>query len=273
MEAYAKKIMVSGEINTEKDFFDLLTMRDSTILPHLESPVVEFLDNVIHEDEVVFKATMGELNKLGIGINTAEGMVTGLSAAPLMEEKVKEINSSTLTAFIDFENAYGKSMSGEYPFSDLSPYESMVLSGEILMDNQPNPYFKLVEDRFYNALNNLTDLHLVYEPNVRRDGNGMAITGGTSTDPYPYMTETETVKNFADKHSDSKYSQAIARIAQNMSEISSKPENIYIIVTEWIEELPEAENASRPPPGRWTRYSSLSQDHPRRWKRILCHCL
>ena len=240
MENYAEKIMVPGQINTEKEFFDLLVERDSTIIPHLESPVINYLDNAYDSDEGAFNKVLAELKKLGMAINMAEGMVTGLSAGPVLPNKIREINSPNLNAFIAFQNANAESMSGEYPFANMEPYETMVLSGEVLMKNQPNPYFKLIEKRFYEALESLTDIHLVSEPSARQDGSGTPTVGGTNTSAYPYMAEIETLREFSKKHPESRYSEAIARLSENMSEISSKPENIYIIITEWVDELVQA---------------------------------
>jgi len=229
---YARLVSKVDQIQSEESLISVIEQRDKLILNRL-TPIFEGG----HEEEIEgnFDALELELNRLGLTQLMAEGMVLGLGPAPMLEGKVEELGSPDFKAFLSFTYADSRSHNGEYPFMNMEPFEEMVLAGETLKNNQPNPYWEKVKERFEQALEVVTDIHLVRMPGARQDG-GSPMVGGIHTDYYPYAAETESLKEFATRHPNSNYAGAIARIAQNPSIMSQSPEALYIIVLEWKEE-------------------------------------
>ncbi|MDX2245173.1 MAG: hypothetical protein SF052_00240 [Bacteroidia bacterium] len=233
MSVLAEKVVKKEEITTEKDLLAVFTLRDtllnSTLYNALEA-VNGYADGST-DDGGLYE----ELSRLGIQITSAEGTFTGLAPASFLEDKLAELGSEALKAYIAFQVADANSMSGEYPFVNMEPYQQMIEAGEKLMKLEPNPYFVKIEDRFYQALENFTDVHKVVSPdNARQENNFSTLVGGVNAETYPYITETETLGKFAQKEKTSPYAKVAARIMENMSEMTEKPENIYVIVTEWV---------------------------------------
>jgi hypothetical protein len=174
-----------------------------------------------------------ELRRLGMTMTAAEGMFTSIGSAPFLEEKLAEVGSPEFQAFVKFQNAMTESRNGEYPFQNMKPFRDMVLAGETIFDGKNERYKKAIEEEFQFALEAFTDVHYVSSPGTRQVG--VVLVGGTSTDPYPALAELETAKEFVASDQKSKYKKALAEILKNPSEISERPENIYVIVLEWKE--------------------------------------
>ncbi|MEL6850751.1 MAG: hypothetical protein AAFP92_19695, partial [Bacteroidota bacterium] len=200
---------------------------EQTIVPNL-SPTFENLD--LEPSSEKWEVYTDELSRLGIAITGAEGIVTGLTVSPVLQEEVKNLGSQAFQHYLAFIYADAKTLSGEYPFSNMSPYKEMIVRGEQLQKLQPNAYFEKVEKRFDEALQYFTDIHLVNDPTARQK---TVLVGAANTEMYPFATETETAAEFAKDGSGSQYQELVSKILSNTSEISTRPENIYVVVIEW----------------------------------------
>lgn len=232
--ALAGKVFRADNIRTEEELLAIYAERDKLLdseLYNLLDKVNGFVDGTVND-----KGVLSELNRLGIDVSSAEGMFTGVTQAPLLENKLQEVGSPALKAYTRFKNAEARTMSGEYPFMDMDSWLEMVLAGEDLMELRPNPYYAEVEESFHRALHNLTDIHMVYPSgSSRQEGEFSVLVGETHTEMYPFMTEDETLRKFGDSDVTSRYASVAAKIAENMSSMGADATNIYVIVTEWVD--------------------------------------
>ncbi|MEO1382209.1 MAG: hypothetical protein AAFV78_03110 [Bacteroidota bacterium] len=226
LKGYVGSLSEKEKIQEDQDILDILAYRDQKLADRLLPYIENLPDGYIDAKAPEF---MRELNQLGFQMNFAEGQFVGLSPFPILEDEAASVGSQALKLKIQFEGAKGEAQNGEYPYLNMTPYIQMVQIGEEARQIKPNPYWDEMEKDFERALTNLTDIHLVHQPTNRQAQEW--IIGGTNREAYPYATETEGRKTFA--QSASSYSQVVARIMENPSEISSEPENIYVIVTEW----------------------------------------
>lgn len=227
LEAYSRKTLAM-DVQSEEDFLALMETRDSVLIPFI-TPLFENMDGQALDQN--WGDYQEELKRLGMTMTAAEGMFTSIGSAPFMEEKVAKIGSPEFKAYISFLNAKTESMNGEYPFQNMRPFRDMVLAGERILDGDKEVYKERIDEDFQYALEAFTDIHYVSSPDTRQVG--VALVGGTSTDPYPALAELETAKDFVAGEKESKYKKALSAILKNPSEISGKPENIYVIVVEW----------------------------------------
>lgn len=233
MSVYAEKVSKKEEIRTEKDLLAIFAMRDSLLESSLYDAIAEVngYANGTEDDGGLYD----ELSRLGIQITSAEGTFTGLGPASFLEDKLTEVGSEALRVYIDFLVADANSASGEYPFVNMEPYRQMVEAGEKLNKLQPNAYYAKIEERFYQALENFTDIHKVVPPGTaRQDNSSSTMVGGVNVESYPYVSETTTLEDYAKSNQSSPYAKVAAKILENMSEMTAHPENIYVIVTEWV---------------------------------------
>ena len=234
---YAGRVVTASGINAEEDILNLFQVREEKIMPLLQS-ILENLDPEVLNAK--WEDLSGELDRLGMSMTSAEGMFTGLGKEPMMAQSIDTYGSEALKLYVQFEAANTQSMSGEYPYMDMSPYTQMVEIGEKINNLAPNIYVDKIRDRFQTALISLADVHFVKDPSARQDPQ--LYVGGTSTEAYPSISEKESVASFADEGGDSKYQKMMAEIMTNTSEISNRPENIYVIVVEWAETFDAAVN-------------------------------
>ncbi|MEL6256513.1 MAG: hypothetical protein AAFR87_31210 [Bacteroidota bacterium] len=229
LKAYAEKVL-SQDINSEAEILALMEQRDSSLITFI-TPLFENMD-----PEILDKSWGGfqeELNRLGMTMTAAEGMFTSIGSAPFLEDKIAEVGSKEFQAYVKFMNALTESRNGEYPFQNMKPFRDMVLYGEIILEGNNEAFKKRIDEDFQFALESFTDVHFVSSPGTRQ--LGVAMVHGTSTDPYPYLAELETAKEFVASGQDSKYKKALSRILEKPSAITEKPENIYVVVIEWAE--------------------------------------
>lgn len=239
LESYSRTVL-GQVISTEDDFLALMKTRDSSLIPHL-TPLFENMDaNQLDQNWGDYQE---ELKRLGMTMTAAEGMFTSIGSAPFLEAKIADIGSQEFQAYIQFLNAMTESRNGEYPFQNMRPFRDMVLAGEVIMEGEQEKYKKLIDEDFQFALEAFTDVHYVSSPDTRQVG--VALVGGTSTDPYPALAELETAREFVASDQKSQYKKALSAILKNPSEISGKPENIYVIVVEWAETKPKAQKLVR----------------------------
>lgn len=228
LEAYAMKINGPGQIKSEEGIIALLEQRENSIIPKL-TPFFENMEEQAFYDNT--NALDKELAKIGIRIQTAEAMFVGLGASDMLQQEIKLYGSDAFKWYIKFINADAAAGGGEYPFMNMKPYGDMILAGEQLQELPANPYFDKIKDRYFEALEYFTDIHLVKSPDARQQPSAMV--GGINTEFYPYASETQAQSEFVKENENSRYSSVVGRIMENMSEISQKPENIYVIVLEW----------------------------------------
>ncbi|MEO0900094.1 MAG: hypothetical protein AAFY71_27005 [Bacteroidota bacterium] len=233
IEKYGKAVVAGEGIAGEEDIRAQLNVRDENILPYLHNVLEakDMDDNSFIEKN--YEQLESELNKLGLTMIFAEGTYVGLGAHPFMSDLIQLYGSEGLALFTEFEVAEAASQNGEYPYLDMRPYIEMVLAGEKLAKLEDQTYYKKVKERYENALLSLTDIHKVYNPNNRQEES--FLVDGISTEFYPHVTESKSRTTFSQLRTSSKYSQLLQKILENPSEISNKPTQIYVIVTEWIE--------------------------------------
>ena len=230
LEVYAKQIMTREGLESEEDLIRLFTQREEVIIPHLQ-PFFENMDNNVFYEQ--FKILEGELNQIGLTLQTAEAMFIGLGPTAVLESDIERLGSEAYRLYLAFQNADAQARQGEYPYLNMEPFQEMIVLGEQLKSLVPNPYVEKIEERYEEVLLAFTDVHLVRQATAREDEKGAPMVGGVHTDFYPYATETETLSEFAETQSQSSFSEVMRKISENMSEISDNPESVYVIVTEW----------------------------------------
>jgi hypothetical protein len=231
LERYAQRVVLQQGLNSESDLLALFQQREETIIPRLTPFFENQSDDILRQ----FDPYERELNLLGMSMTTAEGTITGLGPAPMLSDLIARVASPNFVAYQRFLTARTLSRSGEYPYMNLTPYEDMALAGETLMEQRPNPYWDKISEEFERALTAVTDLHVVSQSDTRPPEESPMV-GGLHTAPYPYATDLSPLKNVAERHPGSSLAQAIQRIAQYPSQMSAKPETLYLIVLEWTQQ-------------------------------------
>lgn len=234
IEGYARKVILGEGLETSADLEAVFAFRDEEIIPHL-TPVLENADQDIIDTN--WKALSNELGTIGVGMTSAEGMFTGLAQAPMLSDKLEALASPAFRMYQEFQVANAETQSGEYPFNDMQPYGEMVRIGEQMKNKYPEDvYTQKVEERFMDALEYMTDVHLVRPGSgSKQQGPAMVFVGGTHVDAYPWMTENASREAFAKENAESRYSDIIQRILENPSEMGTESETLYVIVTDWAE--------------------------------------
>lgn len=251
LETYAAAVSQPASIQSEADYRPLVQLRDEKILSALEAQVL----NEDITDMQVMQRLFDELEQLGMTLVTAEGMIYGVGKAFLLPEVAQRVASPDYLAFLQFESAFASSRSGEYPYMNMEPWQEMVVHGEQLRSMPNTPYWSQVEDEFYNAVRVVSDLHLVQSGNAREADGGTPVVGGINTEFYPYAADVQALTDFGGRYPESQLGKTIQRIAQNPSIMTDSPENLYVILLEWIE---EEEAAQR----KVMRYLSEGEDIP-----------
>lgn len=229
LESYAKEVLTQ-DLAGDVEILGLLEKRDSSLIPYL-TPLFENMETAKLDDN--WGAYQKELNKLGMTMTAAKGKFISIGVGSFLEEKIANVASPELQALIKFRNAQTESLNGEYPFQNMRPFRDMVIFGEKVLAGKNEAYKSQIDADFQSALEAFTDVHYVSSPDSRQVG--VVLVGGTNTDLYPSLGELETAKEFVASEEESKYKKALSRILENPSEISAKPENIYVVVIEWAE--------------------------------------
>lgn len=231
LDPYARKVLMR-EVATSEELEAVFAQRDERIIPDLESFLGQADAEFIDEN---WEGLDTELNSIGISMTSAEGIFTGLTQAPMLSEQVASIASEPFRLYQDFLNANAYTQSGEYPFNNMEPYGELVRIGEQLKKKYPeNAYTQKIESRFYDALEYMTDIHLVHPGSgMKQQGPASVFVGGTHTESYPWITEMGSREQFAKEHAESRYSDVMQRILENPSEVGTESETLYLIVTEW----------------------------------------
>jgi hypothetical protein len=235
LEAYASQLARKEGLAGEADFRRLFETRDK--LADRLGPVFESQGGDLSPE--AYDALEKELNRIGLSQITAEGQVLGVTLHPLLQAEMEAACGKPFVAYMRFRHADAASMSGEYPYLDLKPYQDMARSGWELIQLKDQLYFPKIEDRYYRAVEAITDVHMVVNPEAGSRSVGTMIVGGVNTDAYPGATDFKARQQVA-RDTQEPLAQAMRKILQNPSEISETPEAIYLIVTEWQEEAAAA---------------------------------
>lgn len=223
LTAYAQQVLNPAGLTAEAGLLAVFDERDQHIIPRLSDYVQATASDDIEKLEQ-------ELNQLGLQLVVAEGTVIGVGGADMLQAQIRAFPA--VEAYMDFRTAQAQAASGEYPFLDMSPYQDMILAGEKLNQANRPALFARIKADFDQALINFTDIHLVQRANTRTAP--APVVGGTHTESYPYETELSTHKAFVAAHPESRYQSVVQKILRNPSEISEKPEQLYVIVNEWV---------------------------------------
>ncbi len=233
IEAYGTAVMTGKGIKNDEDILALLKVRDDKLIPYLHNVIESRKERnpsyVKNNSEQLEK----ELNLLGLQMTFAEGNFTGLGAFPFMQEWIEKYASEGLKLYTRFQVADAQSQNGEYLYLNMKPVVEKVVLGEELASLPDSTYFKKIEETYEKAILTLTDIHKVYNPNNRQEES--FLVKGISTDLYPNVTENKTREAFTQNKVNSRYSKMVEKILENPSEISNKPEQVYVIVTEWLD--------------------------------------
>lgn len=235
VEAYAAQVIGRQGLASEADFLRLFATRDELV--DRLAPLFEAQGDAATPE--TFDAFEKELNRIGLGQISAEGQVLGVTIYPVLEAEMEAVCSKAFVAYMHFRHADAFSMSGEYPYLDLRPYQDMARYGWELVQMKDETYFPEIEDRYYRAVEAIADVHMVVNPEAGSRSVGTMIVGGVNTDAYPGATDFKARQMVA-RDTQDPLAQAMRKILQNPSEISESPEAIYLIVTEWQEEAAAA---------------------------------
>ncbi len=238
VSSYAQKALFREDIASETDLLALMEQRENEIIP-LITPYFENMDPSLFQQKAEIINT--ELARLGMQITMAEGVFTGLGPSRMLSpnlriQKVNTLNTiDAIQQYDAFTDARTQSMSGEYPYLDMEPYFDMLITGEQLKSsNNARIYYAKVEDNFRRALHVLTDIHVVTNEGGR--------VGGLHTEAYPYACDLKQMTSILNQYEESDYHSVIKNILDNPSEITQRPETIYLVVTEWADSEDSAEN-------------------------------
>lgn len=231
MDFYGSISQPSG-IQSEQDLERVLQLRDSSMIPRVESALMTIDENNSLYDD--YDALQTELQRLGMQMTFAEGMFTSIGPYSFLEPQIEQYASSAFKLYLEFNQAKTESFNGEYPFLNMMPYLEMAQIGEQLAAIQGNPYFEKIKDDFEKSLLYVSDVHLVNDPTAR--GESSLFVDGINTEMYPYMTEKESRVAYVNETAGSPFQKAVEKIMANPSSMSTKPEALYLVVIEWADD-------------------------------------
>lgn len=233
IQDYGTAVVTGTGIKSDEDILKLLTIRDERLIPYFYNLTESYETTESGFIDKNYEELSRELNLLGMDMNFAEGTFIDLGAYPFMEEWMARYASEGLKLYTEFKVATTEANNGEYPYLNMEPRIKKVVIGEKLAALEDTSYFHKVRDEYEEAVIALTDIHKVYNPNNRQEES--FLVDGISTEMYPFVTEKKTRNNFVQNQRNSRYSQLVQKILENPSEISNKPEQVYVIVTEWLD--------------------------------------
>lgn len=231
MDFYAS-VSQSSSIASEQDLAKVLQVRDSSVIPRVETALMTIdSDNSLYEE---YDALQAELQQLGMQMTFAEGMFTSIGPYSFLEPQIEQYASSAFKLYLEFNEAKTASYNGEYPFLNMGPYLEMIQVGEQLAAINGNPYFEKIQEDFEKSLLYVSDVHLVDDPTAR--GESSLFVEGINTEMYPYMTEKESRVAYVNETAGSPFQKAVEKIMANPSTMSTKPEALYLVVIEWADD-------------------------------------
>ncbi|WNJ20984.1 hypothetical protein [Pontibacter sp. G13] len=234
---YTQQIVNPSWIQSEEDLRALLETRDEEILPRVEV----FLSNLDEEKlNKYWEPLEIELNQIGLTMNAAEGMFVGLGTRSFLDAEFQQYGSEELLLYLAFQEADSETANGEYPYLNMEPYLNMVKIGKELTAIAPETYGKKIQARYREALEAITDVHLVYDPTARSKSRGVPMVGEAHTDGYPYASETRSLESLAKDQEAPELQSVAGKLLENMSAISQDPSSFHAIVVDWKDSKAEA---------------------------------
>lgn len=232
LAAYASTIITDESIQSEQDLTAILETRDSSMIPRLEAVLMTLdQDQELYEE---YDNLQTELQQLGMQMTFAEGMFTSIGPYAFLEEEIEAYASVGFRLLLQFREAQTASYNGEYPYLNMGPYIEMVEIGQEMKSLSDPSHFVQIKDDFQRAVIAVSDIHLVSDP-VARDEVSWFVSD-ISTDFYPFATEADTRQAFVEQNEGSAFRKAIEKIIANPSSMTKKPDHLYLVVVEWVED-------------------------------------
>lgn len=233
LKSYAQQVSDPSRFQTPDSYLQVAEMREDKIIPLL----VPFFENMEPEQlEGAFQQYENELGRLGLQINMAEGMFTNLGPKRLFQDDLRLMQTaSPIYVYDAFLDVATQARNGEYPYADMEPFLEMISLGERLKKSEGRVFFERVEENYRSAIDVLTDIHKI-------TGDGARV-GDLHTDAYPYMCSIENIHESLERFRQISAYPVIKKILDQPSEITDRPENVYLIVAEWASD--EATAAAR----------------------------
>ncbi len=231
VQLFAEQAISRASFSQETDLLNLMEERDTQIIPLL-LPYFESMDSEMWDQN--FEALDKELGMLGIQMTSSEGIFTGLGPGSLFTQNLKLKGKLPVIQYDAFTDAHTRSLSGEYPYSNIEPFVKMVLLGENLRkEGNAKVYYEKIGQSFAEALHVLTDVHLITNEGAR--------VGGINVESYPHNISIESIKESLPMFANSQFKEVIERIVEFPSEMTSRPENLYLLVESWVGSEEEAQ--------------------------------
>ena len=201
------------QLNTTSDLLRLLALRDSVI--ENVGPLLETWDMESNgaDWQTNFDAFFEEAEAIGLSPVQAEGMIFGLTPAPLADGIVTTLAPPDLVLAIDLQDIEGRTQGSEYPFADLDAEVDLVLMGEEMRRRYPaSLYLAQSQDAFAEALLTLASLHPV-------DGfEEQWFAGVAMSEFYPWAGDEQALQRFVNEGTASRYHVPLSAILANPPE-------------------------------------------------------
>lgn len=160
---------------------------------------------------------------------SAEGMLFDLAPAPMMDGVLTTLGTPDIRAYVDFMDARGASLGGEYPYMGLDPQIQMILAGERLRSEYPSsPYVAKTQEAFSEAILTLASLHPVHMEGI----DGQWLVGVATTEFYPWAADSDALAEVARVASTSRYAKPLAAILANPPIATSEGPMSVVVVSD-----------------------------------------
>jgi len=221
-----------------QDFNMVFEKRDSFIVALNKSQeLISVLENWDNEELPKYPGLDSEdfyteMESIGVTANFSEGMMFGISTAPIMMSIIEKHCNRDYYLYVYIRDYFSYTINGEYPYLNLEMYLKVILASEELFRDYPESDY-LVESyqNFYYCLYPYIDIHL-----VRSNDYNSHIVGGYNSDFWPGATSIDYHQEFLTKQKNSIFYPSLVRIMNNISEITPDAEQIYYIEVPFIEE-------------------------------------
>ncbi|MEM8900481.1 MAG: hypothetical protein AAGC85_20360 [Bacteroidota bacterium] len=233
IEEYAAMLSDESTVEGDADILQLMETRDKSIIPALDPFIANMNEEVWYDQMDQFDE---ELSRLGIGMIVGEGMYAGLGPTTFMTANLRVKASSELQLYESFQDTRTISYSGEYPYMNMGSFMKLIQVGhELRQSGEGEEFAKLIEEDYRFALEVVTDIHMVED-----QGSQSLLVGKTSTDFYPFAGDKMGIEKYLEEHEDFPFHVAVSKIVENPSVMTVRPENLYLLVTDWAETEEEA---------------------------------
>lgn len=237
-EEYMDALEDSSAYTSIQEFDMVFEKRDSFIVALNKSQeLITVLENWDNEEIAEYPALNSEnfrteIESIGVTANFSEGMMFGISTAPIMMSCIKKQCDRDYYLYVYIRDNYSYTLNGEYPYTNLEIYLKVILASEELFKNYPKSnYLAETYQNFYYCLYPYIDIHISQSGEYKN-----YIVGGYNSDFWPGATSIEYHQKFLVEQQNSIFYSSLSRIINNMSEITPDAEQIYYIEVPFIEE-------------------------------------